>query len=173
MKLIPELNEQLRKLEDWKSAGIGKQIGTIRVDARQMEQLRHEINCEGFTLTVNEPSKRGGTNLGLYPLGHFVTGAVACFLTNMAKAAILMNLKLDTMEITARGHYDRGPARTFTDFIYDVRLTGEETIENVTKLMYEAEERCFVHQTLKKALSLTSNMFLNGAQVATHTLGPK
>ena len=54
MKLIPELSEQLRELEDWKSAGIGKQIGTIRVDARQMEQLRHEVNCEGFTLTIDE-----------------------------------------------------------------------------------------------------------------------
>lgn len=171
MKPIPELKKALIQRYDVSTLPAAMQIGTNRVDIRNVEHVRMEAKVRDWTFIVDEPPERGGTNKGLNPLGYFVLGAVACFMSQLSKAAIVQDLKIDTMEITARAHTDM-VRRVFTDAIYDIRLTGEETAENATKLMHEAEERCFVHQTLKKAIKITDNLFLNGTQVATSTLGP-
>ncbi|MGH2510623.1 MAG: OsmC-related (seleno)protein [Ktedonobacteraceae bacterium] len=157
---------------DEQRAKLGKDIGTIRIDVKHLEQMHHEATLEGFTLSVDEPKQRGGTNTGPSPLTYFLMGAASCFLTQMARATIIRDFKIDTMEITARAHVDRAKVRKFVDVIYDIRLTGMETKEGAIQLLHEAEEMCFVHQTLKDAIPITSNLSLNGTQIATHTLGP-
>ncbi|MHB8566334.1 MAG: OsmC-related (seleno)protein [Nitrososphaerales archaeon] len=171
MKTIPELREVVTKREE-RRLTLGRDIGTKRVDIKNVEQLRHEVSAHGFSLIVDEPAERGGTHLGLDPLGYFVTGAASCFLNQFARSIMIRDLKVDDLEMTARAHYDMAKTRDFTDFIYDVHLSGKESKENVLELLYEAERRCFVHQTLKKAIPLTTNVFLNGVQVVSHTLGP-
>ena len=151
---------------------LGRDVGTKRVDIKQVEQLRHEASAHGFNLTIDEPEERGGTHKGLDPLGYFITGAASCFLNQFARTVIIRDLNVDTLEMTARAHYDMAKTRDFSDFIYDVRLTGKESKENVTELLYEAESRCFVHNTLKKAIPLTSNVYLNGELITSHTIGP-
>ncbi len=170
MKTIPELSEAVLRLEDQRSK-LGRQIGTVRIDLRNEEQMRHEAKAHDFILMVDEPPERGGTNMGLHPLGYFVLGCASCFLTQLARTTIIRNYKIDTLEMTALAHYDRGELRRFTDIVYNVRLTGSETKEKAIRLLHEAEERCFVHQTLKFALPLTSNLSLNGEDIASHTVG--
>jgi len=171
MKTIPELRETVRAREQ-RRLTLGRDIGTKRVEVKHVEQLRHEVATHGFNLVVDEPEERGGTHSGPDPLAYFVTGAASCFLNQFARTIIIRDLKIDSLEMTARAHYDMAKNREFLDFIYDVRLIGSETRENVSELMHEAERRCFVHQTLKKALPLTTNVYLNGERVVSHTLGP-
>jgi len=171
MKPIPELKKVLEERYDLSSLPAAKQIGTFRVDIKNVEHVRHEATVRDWTFIVDEPPERGGTNKGLNPLGYFVLGAAACFMSQLSKAAIVHELKIGSMEITARAHTDM-VNRVFTDAIYDIRLTGEEGVESSVKLMHEAEERCFVHQTLKKAIKITDNLYLNGTLVSTSTLGP-
>lgn len=170
MKPIPELRKILVERYNPTTLPAEMQIGTWRVDIKNVEHVRHEARVRDWTFTVDEPPERGGTNMGLNPLGYFVLGAVSCFMSQLSKAAIVKDLKIDTMEITARAHTDM-VRRVFTDAIYDIRLTGEESVENATMLMHEAEERCFVHQTLKKAMKITDNLYMNGTLAATNTLG--
>jgi len=171
VKPIPELKKVLEERYDVSALPSAKQVGTFRADIKNVEHVRHEAKVRDWTFVVDEPPERGGTNKGLNPLGYFVLGAVSCFMSQLSKAAIVQDMKIDDMEITARAHTDM-VNRVFTDAIYDIRLTGGETPENATKLMHEAEERCFVHQTLKKAVKITDNLYLNGTLVATSTLGP-
>lgn len=175
MKVIPELLETIVKTQFIDEADIvklGNGVGTVRVDVRNVEQLKHEAKCRDFNLTVDEPPERGGTNTGLNPLGYFLLGGASCFLNQLVKVAMVNKLNLDSLEITARGHIKRTGGREFTDIIYDVRLVGSESDENLKDLLYEGEKRCYVHQTLKKAIPLTTNLSLNGKLVTSHTLGP-
>lgn len=171
LKTIPELREAVVHPGS-EASPIGRPVTTIRIDLKQIEQLKFEAKTQGgFTIFSDEPTQRGGTNFAPSSLNYFVFGAASCFLSQMTKVCIIKNLRVDGIEITARGHVDR-TKRKFTDFVYDVRLTGSETKENITELLYKAEEMCFVHQTLKDAIPVTSNVSSNGLAVATHTLGP-
>lgn len=171
MKTIPELNAAVLGLEKQRTK-VGGDIGTVRIDLTNIEQMRYEAKSEGFTLTVDEPVRRGGTNKGLHPLGYFILGAASCFLTQFARVTIIKNMKIDTMEMTATAHYDRSKLRRFTDIIYDVRLTGSESKENTIELLHEAQNRCFAHQSLKQTVPLTTNLSLNGIRIASSTVGP-
>jgi putative redox protein len=171
MKTVPQLKDTVIKLEEQRPT-IGNNIGTVRVDVKNVEQVRNEAILRGFSVTVDEPVERGGTNSGPGSLNYFVLGAASCFLTQMVKVSMIKNLKIDSMEITARAHTDTVKTRKFLDVIYDVRMTGDEAKEKLVDLLHEAEDRCFVHQTLKSSIPLTSNLSLNGTQIASHTLGP-
>jgi len=172
VKTIPELIPAVIELEKQRGKP-GGDIGTVRVDLTSVEQMRLEAETEGFKLSVDEPRQRGGTNVGLHPLGYFVLGAASCFLTQFARVTILKNQKIDSMEMTARAHYDRSKLRRFTDIIYEVRLLGSESEERAIELLHEAEDRCFTHQSLRRAVPLTTILSLNGKRIAISTLGPE
>lgn len=172
MKTIPGLRDTVVQMDKIRTQ-LGREVGTVRVDVKNMEQLRHEGRVEGFTLVVDEPRERGGTGTAPSPLNYFLFGAASCFLNQLVRAAIISDLKIETMEITARAHFDRAKTRKFIDLTYDVMLTGSESKENSADLLHKAEEMCYVHQTLKDVIPLTSNLFLNGAQVASNTLRPR
>ena len=172
MKVIPELKDAIIKFDEARAKG-GQELGTIRTDLRNIEHLHHEAKLREFTVTIDEPEKNGGTNKGPNPFGYFVIGAAACFFNQIAKVTIMNNLKIDTLEMTARAHVDLAkPGGHMTDVVYDVRLTGSETKENLIGMLKEAEGMCFVHQTLKRAVPLTSNISLNGSDITSHTVGP-
>jgi uncharacterized OsmC-like protein len=170
MKVVPELRDAVVRMDEQRKVP-GKEITTVRIDLRTLEQLHHEAKAEGFTVHIDEPKERGGTATGCSPLHHFVIGAASCFLTQMARLTIVKNLKIDSMEILARAHADR-KSREFLDMIYDIKMTGSENKEEVIKLLHESEALCFVHQTLKKVIPLTSNLTFNGELLTTSALGP-
>ena len=172
MKTIPDLSNAVLELEKRRTS-MGREIGTVRVDLAHLEQMRQEAKSGHFSLVVDEPAERGGTDMGLHPLGYFIVGAASCFTTQFARNVIIKSAKIDTIEMTARAHYDRGKLRRFTEIIYDLRVTGRESKENTIQLLYDSENTCFVHQTLKDTLPLTTNLSLNGVQITTHTLGPE
>lgn len=178
MKVIPELKETLVKTQfvpQDQRTKIGRNVGTVRVDIKNVEQLRHVAESREFKYEIDEPPERGGTNAGLNPLGFFLIGAASCFLNQLVKVAIVEDLKLDNMEVTARGHYNLhtgGGIYEFTDIVYDVKMDGSESKESLEELLKKGEDRCFVHNTLKKAIPLTTNISLNGKPLLSHTVGP-
>jgi uncharacterized OsmC-like protein len=147
-------------------------IGTVRVDAVYVKQLRHSAVCwEGaelkFPLTVDEPQSRGGDATGPAPLSYFVLGAATCLLTQLAKLSMLGELQIDSLSITARGHFERKLEGSFTDIIYDVKITGAEGESRVEKLCRDAERQCFASNTLRKAIDLVTNIDYNGSRLVT------
>lgn len=171
MKTIPELKEVVLKWEDRRLAPPYDR-GTVRTDLKIIEQMHFEAKCFGFTIPIDEPPERGGRNEAPDPLVYFVTGAASCFLNNLERAILIKNVNIDDAEITARAHWDRAKTREFTDMIYDIRLTGQESKEKAIEALHDAENRCFTHRTLSKAIPMTSNLYLNGNLITTHTVGP-
>jgi uncharacterized OsmC-like protein len=153
-------------------------IGIVRVDATHMKQLRHSAVCwEGtelkFPLTVDEPPSRGGDATGPAPLSYFVLGAATCLLTQLAKLSMLGELQIDSLSVTARGHFERKLEGAFTDLIYDVRITGTEGDARVEKLCRDAERQCFASNTLRKAIDLVTNVDYNGRRLVALPLHPR
>jgi uncharacterized OsmC-like protein len=81
-------------------------------------------------------------------------------------------LPIENIKMMVRAHTIRKKPRAFTDMIFEVRLDGTASTEQVNTLAKEASANCFVENTLAKAIPLTTEVFLNDNKVATLKRGP-
>lgn len=141
-------------------------FGAERVDLKHLDHLTMEARKRQFTFLVDEPAERGGTDKGPNPLAYFLAGAASCLMNQFATDAIYRDIKLDSFEITARGHFDRRLGGAFSDMVYDLKISSTASKDQILSLAREAEEMCYAHQTLKKAgVKMTTNLFLNGQPI--------
>ena len=89
-----------------------------------------------------------------------------------ASLAIAQELSVETLKMIVRGHNQRDFPRSFSDMIFDVRIEGNLTQEEIESLAREASAQCFVENTLAKAIPLTTNVSLNGTKVLTLSRDP-
>jgi uncharacterized OsmC-like protein len=159
-----------------KTADKAKMAGTIRIDLRHVEHLNFQgIAKEGgnFTVEIDEPPERDGHGKGPTPLNYFLIGAGSCLLMQWAKLAVIEDLDINNLEAIVRGHTDRRIDGYFTDFVFDITMTGNESEERIKQVAKESERLCFVHNTLKRAVPVITNVMLNDKVVYTSKLGPK
>jgi len=163
-ELIARIKDHVRKRHE---ANDDKFLfGSERVDLRRINHLSLEARKRDFRFIVDEPEERGGKDTGPNPLAYFVAGAASCLVNQFLTDSIYRGVKLEDVEISARGHFDRRLGGAFTEIIYDIRLTSPSSREAIASLAEEAENMCYAHQTLKKAgVKMTTNIFLNGKPV--------
>ena len=154
----------------------GGQLGTQRVDISRVEQKHlhavYRSEDRTFEIEIDEPTSRSGTNLGPAPLGYFVMGAASCLLMQYVNVSTEESIPIESMKILARAHNDR-EAKIFTDMAFQVSLTGSITPEQAEALARAASRRCYVENTLERAISLTTHVELNGQPVVTLTRSPE
>jgi len=138
-------------------------FGSERVDLHRIAHLTLEARKRDFTFLVDEPAERGGMDRGPNPLAYFMAGAAACLMNQYLTDAIYRDVKLDDIELVARGHFDRRMGGSFTEMAYDIKLSSPSSRERVSSLVKEAQDMCYAHNTLKKAgVRITTNVYLNG-----------
>jgi len=159
-----------------KTTDKSKMLGAIRVDMKHVEHLNFQgFAKEGgsFTVEIDEPPERSGYGRGPTPLNYFLIGAGSCLLMQWAKIAVIEGLNIDNLEATVRGHTDRRIDGYFTDFVFDIRFEGDESEERIKQVAKESERLCFVHNTLKRAVPVITNIVMNGKLIHTTTSGPE
>jgi uncharacterized OsmC-like protein len=152
-----------------------KMAGTIRIDLKHVEHLNFQgFAKEGgnFTVEIDEPPERDGYGRGPTPLNYFLIGAGSCLLMQWAKLATIEDLDIDSLEAIVRGHTDRRIDGYFTDFVFDISMTGGEPPEKIKQVARESERLCFVHNTLKRAVPVTTHVKLNNQVIYTSELHP-
>jgi len=160
-ELEATIREHVRKRHEADDEGF--LFGSERVDLRRVSHLKLEAKKRTFTFFVDEPAERGGTDEGPNPLAYFIAGAASCLVNQYLTDAIFRGVKLEDVELTARGHFDRRMGGAFKEIIYDIKLTSPSSKEDILRLSKEAEDMCYAHNTLKKAgVRMTTNLFLNG-----------
>ncbi len=164
-ELIATIKEHVRKRHEADDKEF--LFGAERVDIKRVDHLTLEARKRDFTFVVDEPSERGGKDRGPNPLAYFIAGAASCLVNQFLTDAVYRGVKLDGVELTARGHFDRKLGGAFDEIIYDLRLESPSAREQVLELAKEAEGMCYAHNTLRKAgVKMTTNLFLNGKQIA-------
>jgi uncharacterized OsmC-like protein len=151
------------------------QIGTIRVDITRREQKAFEATYRSedraFEIQIDEPEARGGGNQAPSPLSFFVMGTASCLAMQYVNVLQERPLPLEGLKVMARAHNDR-QARIFTDMTFHVRLTGPISRADAEALARAASQRCFVENTLEKAIPLTTEVELNGEKIVTLSRTP-
>jgi len=164
-RLIETVKEHVRKRHEADDGAF--LFGSERVDLRRVDHLKVEARNRHFTFYVDEPAERGGTDQGPNPLAYFIAGAASCLINQFLTDAIYRGVELGTVELSARGHFDRRMGGAFEEIIYDLKLESPSSKKDILALAEEAEKMCYAHQTLKKAgVKMTTNIILNGNPIS-------
>ncbi|MDG7040425.1 MAG: OsmC family protein [Nitrososphaerota archaeon] len=146
--------------------------GTIKVKLEHLEHLHFRGTASegrGLSLDIDESPERGGQGNGVTPLETFLMGAGSCSLTQWAALIISEGLKVDTLNATVTGQIDRRVEGLFRSLTFDIMLTGSESVERIRGasgdaegLCRTAEGLCYVHNTLRRAVPIHTNVYMNG-----------
>lgn len=179
MKVDPDLKPVVKRYHSSRLSSKDNSFlrGTHRVDVEHLEHLTCEIRTRGgprqYTLVSDEPRDRGGLEKGAAPLQYFLAGAGSCLLTHYARLAIVQDIALDALALSSVGHIDRSLDGAFTDIIFEVRIVSKEPNDRIVGLASEAEKHCFVSNTLKMAIPMTTKIYKNDVLLRTFESGPK
>lgn len=104
-----------------------------------------------FGVTVDEPEKVGGTNLGPQPTDLFLASIASCFTLAVSYSARKRSVALNDLSVSVTGTYD-GPR--FRSICINVSLQCDDERE-VDSLISAAERVCYVTNTLCSDLDVS------------------
>ena len=177
MVLTAETVEIIRKgVESREALNDPERIrGIHRIAIEVEEGLRYRATRSGetrFAMIVDEPTERGGTGLGEGPLTHFLTGAGSCLLNQYIRVAVAEGLDVTFTSMNVRGDTRRDVGGGFEHIQQELSAEGSLSDEAMARLAERAEGLCYVHNTLKGALKLTTVVRLNGREVVRRVSQP-
>ena len=146
-----------------------KATGTARADAALVGDQLSEARVRNYNLFCDEPASIGGTNKGPNPLEFFMASVCFCENVTFARYAALAGLEVDSLETTARGHWDRrgqgefaGIDPAFKDFVVETRVASNAPLEKIAEVVRITHKRCPMHATITKVGRVEDRLFVNG-----------
>jgi uncharacterized OsmC-like protein len=149
--------------------------GIERIEVQREEGLRYrarEVHGSDASMVVDEPPDRGGSGEGNSPLGHFLTGTGSCLLNQFVRIAIAEGYDLRFIRADVRGEFARNPGGAFERITTEVRAEGTLAESEAARLTERAEALCYVHNTLSRALRMTTVLYLNGEEAVRRVSQP-
>lgn len=119
---------------------------------------------ESLAMVVDEPTERGGSGLGASPLAHFLTGIGTCLLNQFIRINVSERYGLEFVKMNVRGDYHRDVGGGFQSITQELFAEGTLDQAGVEKLTERAEAFCYIHNTLNKAIKMTTIVHLNGVE---------
>ena len=123
-----------------------------RAVARRREGYTHEVEIDGHTIVVDEPTEAGGANLGPSPT-RLIAGALAsCTAITVELYAGRKGWELGDVEVVVDMEY--GQSGVPTSFLVTTKLPKELSTEQQQRLGVMAR-KCPVHRTLSGETEVT------------------
>ena len=120
--------------------------GAMRAIARKRERYTHDVKTGRHTLTVDEPEKQGGQDMGPSPQELLAASLASCTAVTMEMYAERKGW--DIGEVHVDVNYEPAQRGSPTKFEMVVRLPKELPEDQREKLMQIAA-KCPVHRTLE------------------------
>jgi len=153
-------------------SGPSQAIGTVRADSKLVGDQASEAKRGQHILVSDEPKEVGGTDKGPSPLDYFMAAVGFCENVTFARYATLNGLNFDSLETSARGHWDRrgqgdftAIEPVFTDFVVETRVVSSDSVEKIKRVTKIVHKRCPMHSTIARVGKVVDRLFVNGFEV--------
>ena len=124
----------------------------MRISARRIEGLAHEVDLEGgHVLVVDEPPDRGGTDTGPRPTQLLAASLAGCTAITVEMYAARKGWDLGKVEVDVDVSYDHHVPDHFKVALH---LPAELDVEQRARLLWIAE-KCPVHKVLAGEAKVT------------------
>ena len=178
MRVSPEQKEIIRKgVRAREVAPVAPRIrGLDRIEIDVKDGLSYRaraLNGRSSPMKVDEPTERGGTGNGNTPLAHFLAGAGSCLLNQLIRLAITEDYDLQFAKSLVTGEFRRDVGGGFEHITFEIYADGALAEGDAQRLSDRAEALCYVHNTLRKAIKITTILFVNGQEKVRKVSGPE
>jgi uncharacterized OsmC-like protein len=153
--------------------------GLDRIEVEVIEGLEYRAwnPHESGRMRIGEPVARGGAGEGSSPLSHVLAGAAACLLNQFIRVAVADGLPLRFTRATSRAEFSRavgGGFERITTVVNGQGSLGEGSAgdDAARTLVERAEQLCYIHVTLRRAVEMTTVLVLDGREHARSVTGP-
>lgn len=133
-------------------------IFKIRIDATCPSHARSELTARQHEIVIDEPPRRGGTDLGPTPLETMLASFLGCTNVIANLLAEEMAIPIDGLALSLTGHLDRrsifdeaGLAVPFPTIELNVDITTAAPEAEIDRLKAALAKRCPVSRILREA----------------------
>lgn len=129
--------------------------------------MAFDAELNGHHFTIDAVDEHGGKDLGPRPKGLTVTSLIGC--TGMDVISILKKMKQEVtaFDVTGQAQMTEEHPVSFKTIHVIYRAEGEIEEAKIRRAVQLSEERyCGVSATLRPAVTLTSEIWLNGSQLS-------
>ena len=148
--------------------------GLDRVEIEVIEGLEYEARNphEAGRMRIGEPVGRGGTGEGSSPLSHVLAGAASCLLNQFIRSSLVDGLPVYFTGAASKGEFSRAVGGGFERITTEIRGEGQLTDGEARSLLERAEQLCYIHVTLRKAVQMMTVLVIDGVERARSVTGP-
>ena len=84
-----------------------KSIVTMKAHGDVVHHARTDVSVRDLTVTIDEPTERGGTNMGATPTETLVTALIGCTTVVSHRIADRLGITLENMSVDVDADFDR------------------------------------------------------------------
>ena len=148
--------------------------GLDRVEITVLEGLEYEARNphEAGVIRVGEPVDRGGLGEGSSPLSLVIAGAASCLTNQFIRSAVADDVPVRITGADVRGEFSRVMGGGFERITVEIKGEGDLRGEAALAYVRKAEQLCYIHVTLRKAVRMATILTLDGEERARSVTGP-
>lgn len=124
-----------------------------------------DVQIRGFGIRLDEPAELGGTDTGPNPVEAVLAALGSCQAIVYRAYANALGLRLDRVEVDARGHLDvrgflgdPGVPAGFERVTFATRIVSPEPAGKIAELARLVEQHCPVLDILRTAVSVSGTL---------------
>ena len=122
---------------------------TLKSKATLIKDVQVEVEARGHRVTIDEPKRAGGTDLGMNPLELLLSSLGACQTIMAQSYADKMGVQYEQLEIELEGDLDTGGYKGepgakvgLEEIRYTIHLVSNEPQEKIEEFIRYVEDHC-------------------------------
>ena len=122
---------------------------TLKSKATLIKNVQVEVEARGHKITIDEPERVGGTDLGMNPLELLLSSLGACQTIMAQSYADKMGVQYDQLEIELEGDLDTGGYKGkpgakvgLEEIRYKIQMVSNEPQEKIDEFIHFIEAHC-------------------------------
>tara|TARA_B100000530_G_C15824367_1_gene434787 strand:+ start:256 stop:717 length:462 start_codon:yes stop_codon:yes gene_type:complete len=138
---------------------------TMKISATCPHHSRADVSVRDVETVVDEPTERGGTNLGLTPTETMVAALIGCTNVITNKIVDSYDMKIDAMDVDVEAQFDRRGVTLqddvqvpFPSMTLNINIKSPNSADEFEKVKADLQKFCPVAKVIRESgTTITEN----------------
>jgi uncharacterized OsmC-like protein len=138
---------------------------TMKISATCPHHSRADVSVRDVETVVDEPTERGGTNLGLTPTETMVAALIGCTNVITNKIVDSYDMKIDAMDVDVEAQFDRRGVTLqddvqvpFPSMTLNINIKSPNSTDEFEKVKADLQKFCPVAKVIRESgTTITEN----------------
>ena len=131
---------------------------TMKITATCPHHSRADVSVRDVESVIDEPTERGGTNLGMTPTETLVAALIGCTNVITNKIAHSYNMTIDGMDIDVEAQFDRRGVTLLDDvqvpfpsMVLNINIKSPNDVADFDKVKVDLQKFCPIAKVIRES----------------------